>query len=104
MNSLSNRRNNLRVPVRCEVELQPLNDDASASEPQRLLSLDLSVGGMQLIGDCPVPVDSEVFVAFDCKELGWGPFSCKASVMWVAPHPTNGRCRIGVKFSDVEKW
>ena len=98
-----NRRNDLRVPVRCEVELQPLTD-TEKNHPDRFISVDLSVGGMQLLADKPYPINSEVMVAFDCKELGWGPFSCTASVMWVDPHPTNGHCRIGVKFRGVDKW
>lgn len=95
-----NRRNDLRVPVDCEVRLQPLSD---MEETRRYRVRDISASGMQILTDRPYPVHSDVRLDFDCKELGWGHLSSfPASVMWVAPHPTNGQCRIGVKFRDSD--
>jgi Tfp pilus assembly protein PilZ len=73
-----------------------------AAPSHRCLSQDISVGGMQILSDQPYPLNSKVLLAFDCKELGWGQMSCAASVMWVDPHPTNGRCRLGIKFRDTD--
>ncbi|AFL74591.1 PilZ domain-containing protein [Thiocystis violascens] len=93
-----NRRSDLRVPVRCEVKLQPLADTSLIQEGQ---VQDISAGGMQILADRPYPVHSQVLLDFECKELGWGHLtSFLASVMWIDPHPTNGHCRLGVKFSD----
>lgn len=93
-----NRRNDLRVPVDCEVHIQPL-----AGQPQTHACLvqDISVGGMQILTDQLYPLHTELSLDFECKELGWGRLtSFMAAVMWIEPHPTNGHCRMGVKFSD----
>lgn len=95
-----NRRSDLRVPVSCEVQLQPLSETTHSHQG---LVQDISVGGMQILADQPYSLNSQVLLDFECKELGWAHLtSFMASVMWVEPHPTHGHCRIGVKFHDSE--
>ena len=94
-----NRRSDLRVPVRCEVQLQTLSD---TTQSHSCRMHDISVGGMKILADQPYPMNSQVLLDFECKELGWGHLvSFMASVMWVDSHPTNGHYRLGVKFHDA---
>ncbi len=104
-NGFENRRRHPRVPVGCEVQLQPINtpyNNATGCSFESV-SRDISAGGMRIWSDRPYPMNTRLLLAFECEALEWtGITSCVGSVVWIDPHPIEGRCLLGIRFGDSE--
>jgi c-di-GMP-binding flagellar brake protein YcgR len=100
-----NRRQHPRVPLGCEVQLQPVNNpfNDAAECSSKSISQDISAGGMRIWSDHTYPMHTRLLLAFECEVLNWtGITSCVGSVVWISPQPTEGQCLLGVKFGDEE--
>ncbi|AFL72532.1 PilZ domain-containing protein [Thiocystis violascens] len=100
-----NRRQHPRAPLGCEVQLQPINSQlaGTAGCSYDSVSCDISAGGMRIWSDRPYPTKTRLLLAFECDAQGWsGVTSCVGSVVWIDPHPAEGRCLLGIKFGDAE--
>ncbi|MBK5965677.1 hypothetical protein CCR95_16695 [Thiocystis minor] len=102
---LKNRRLHARVPLGCDVQLQPISTPSASSTKCSYdsISRDISAGGMRIWSDRPYPTQTRLMLAFECDALEWtGITTCVGSVVWVEPDPTAGRCLLGIKFGDTE--
>lgn len=97
------RREHKRISVDYEIELRPINPPAGGPgvDVRYGSARNVSKGGVAVSVDYPYPVEPGLLVSFRRKDGGLNCIMSRTgTVAWLNPLPSEGRCLLGIKFTD----
>ncbi|MGV0951494.1 MAG: diguanylate cyclase [Azonexus sp.] len=97
------RRHAPRRAVTCRVQFHVIGNSCPTTAPghQRAIARDLSEGGAQLVVEQTYPVQTFLVFAVADEAAGWEQLTLHVgTVVWAHPLPDEGRCALGIQFSD----
>jgi hypothetical protein len=99
------RRHYPRRTVACRVQFQAIGGSCPTTAPghHHAIARDLSERGAQLVVEQAYPVQTFLAFAVADEAEGWEHLTLHVgTVVWAHPLPGEGRCALGIQFSERE--